>query len=662
MRVQTMNVKSKLIQNKKKQLKKAYKETKNGKRWNHNVISFLLSLVLISTQLLSATACAHTAIQADQSLYTNTATQADQSLECKIDTMMAKYIGISIQGAAIAVVKEDELIYMKGFGYADKEKNIAVDPQSTIFEYGSLSKLFVWIAAMQLAEQKKLDLNQDVRSYLPEELKKKFTYEDKVTMLDLMNHTAGFDDYIIGLFNREDDLIDLKTWLMNTDVRQYLKPGEKSVYSNYGAALAGFIIEQVSGLEFREYVTENIYKKAGLSDIYPESILPKGMLEHKSKAYKNAGSELTKANATYISAYPAGAANGTAEELAKFAIALLKDESPLFEHNQTRNEVFETSWLPEHGVMGTGMSHGFFQYPSDQLVLWHNGETANFSSFFLLIPEEKMAVCMVCNTGGEKVLQAEREIAFSFAKEWNTDAGNVETANQTNTNPNTASEEVIDPTLVAGNYQSLRRCHHGITQLLYLISPFDKIVSVNEDQTITIANEVYQQVKPYVFYCKESGRSIDFTTDGQEKVTGCHQLVGFQKISTFGVILYYLKAVLLLILLVVSVGYGIRKKGLYRKTALFLILLIGNVVLIAIRALNLQYFSAITGQIIVNYLITAAILISGILQMRAAVRKATETNQTGKKEAGVKETIVFYGMVFAFLFILASYGIYTIAG
>ncbi|MDD6071061.1 MAG: serine hydrolase [Clostridiales bacterium] len=96
-------------------------------------------------------------------------------------------------GMSVAVYDGNGIIYKNVFGYADKENNIKVDDQ-TVYDWGSTSKLLIWISVMQLVEQGKLNLQEDIRNYLPEGFLKNLSYDKAITMLDLMNHQAGFQE------------------------------------------------------------------------------------------------------------------------------------------------------------------------------------------------------------------------------------------------------------------------------------------------------------------------------------------------------------------------------------------------------------------------------------------------------------------------------------
>ena len=117
--------------------------------------------------------------------------------------------------ATISVVKDGEILFAKGYGFADVDEGIAVDPDATLFRIGSVSKLFVWISVMQLVEEGRLDLHADINDYL-EGVEIPPTWDEPVTMAHLMSHTPGFEDRVVGLFGRhEEQLIPLEEILSN---------------------------------------------------------------------------------------------------------------------------------------------------------------------------------------------------------------------------------------------------------------------------------------------------------------------------------------------------------------------------------------------------------------------------------------------------------------
>ena len=105
-------------------------------------------------------------------------------------------------GAVVSVVKDGQLFFSKGYGYSDLEGRKKVDPAKTLFRIGSVSKLFIWTSVLQLVEDGKLDLHEDVNTYLTD-LKVPRKYDMPITLANLMSHTPGFEDQIVGLFSHD---------------------------------------------------------------------------------------------------------------------------------------------------------------------------------------------------------------------------------------------------------------------------------------------------------------------------------------------------------------------------------------------------------------------------------------------------------------------------
>ena len=161
-------------------------------------------------------------------------------------------------GAVFLLVKDGRVFFARGYGYSDLMKRTAVDPAKTVFRVGSVSKLFTATAVLQLAERGEVDLHTDVNRYL-----KTFQLEENfpapVTLANLLTHTGGFDDRAIGIAARNaQDQAPLGEYLARSMPPRVRPPGEMYNYSSHGIALAGYIVETVSGQPFGEYVEKNI--------------------------------------------------------------------------------------------------------------------------------------------------------------------------------------------------------------------------------------------------------------------------------------------------------------------------------------------------------------------------------------------------------------------
>ena len=151
-----------------------------------------------------------------------------------------------------------EIFFTKGYGYADVAARKKVDHETTLFQIGSNAKLFTWTAVMQLVEQGKIDLNADVNTYLTD-WKVPATFPEPITMAHLMSHSAGLEDSIVGIFARsEEALIPIVPLLEQKFPARVMPPGELSAYSNLGAGLAAYIVQEVTGMPWHDYIRKNI--------------------------------------------------------------------------------------------------------------------------------------------------------------------------------------------------------------------------------------------------------------------------------------------------------------------------------------------------------------------------------------------------------------------
>ena len=419
-----------------------------------------------------------------------------EGLEEFVDKYAEEYIGDTVSGAAIIAIKDNQIVLSKGYGYADVENQIPMDPETTVLEWGSITKLFVWVSAMQLAEQGKLDLEEDVRSYLPEGFLTKLNFEEPITMLNLMHHNAGFEEYIFDLlFDSPEQLESLEESLKLAEPEQVYKPGEVVAYSNYSTSLAAYIIEGITGQPFYEYVDEHIFKKLGMN--HSTMHLPvednEEITLNKGKSYLTGeGGKFTESESYYISMYPSGGINGTALDLAKFAQALISPESEktsLFQESQTQSELLSTSYSPEEGV--PGLAHGFWEYDGEYRGLMHSGNTVAYSSNMQIVPEDNFAIIVLTNQADEI------DLTFGLMDEL------VGKGDQT------IQENLPSASEVEGTYLTTRRTYNGFMNLYAYLAQLD-VQSINDNEiALDLAGfkATYIQTSPYVYKLK-SGDDI----------------------------------------------------------------------------------------------------------------------------------------------------------
>src|SRR5947209_13367583 len=227
-----------------------------------------------------------------------------------------------IAGAVVCVVKDGKVLFTRGYGYSNVEKKTPVSPDSTLFRPGSISKLFTATAVMQLVQQGKLDLDRDVNDYLDFKIPPAFS--KPITLRNLLTHTPGFEETVKNLFIPENaPMVSLKEYLTGHIPKRIFPPGAVPAYSNYGVTLAGYIVERVSGREFNDYVTENMFKPLGMSHSTFAQPLPPDLKPLMSAGYE-LGSDKPKGFEN-VQVAPAGALSITAADISHFMIAHLQD-------------------------------------------------------------------------------------------------------------------------------------------------------------------------------------------------------------------------------------------------------------------------------------------------------------------------------------------------
>ena len=326
----------------------------------------------------------------------------------EIETKIMEYIKEhqdTTAGLAYSVFSGSEDLITGYYGYADIENHISVDDE-TVFEWGSASKIMVWISVMQLAEQGKLDFNADIREYLPSGFLSNVRYDSAITMVNLMNHSAGFQEDYVDLFVKDcTDFTCLEDALAAHKPEQIFEPGTVTAYSNWSTALAAFVVERVSGMGYVEYVHQNIFEPLGME----HSAIAMDLSDNEWVAAKRKELKSYDVNAAllpdsfyYITLYPAGMCTSTLEDFKKFAKSLLEEESVLFQKEGTRQLFF----TPSDYYSGTDVPrnyHGLWMIPLGVQTIGHGGNTAGCSSYLLLELNSKIGMVVMTNQANEVI-------------------------------------------------------------------------------------------------------------------------------------------------------------------------------------------------------------------------------------------------------------------
>jgi CubicO group peptidase (beta-lactamase class C family) len=284
----------------------------------------------------------------------------------------------------VAIVKDGELIFARGYGFADVAEQAPVDPYRTLFRPGSVSKLFTWVSVMQLVEQGKLDLDADVNTYL-----KSFaiddTFPEPITLRNIMTHTPGFEDGGLGylIIDDPEKAIPLRESMQRYQPERVNPPGTHTAYSNYAASLAGLIVENVSGLPFNDYVQQNIFDPLAMTSSTFEEPLPDRLDANMAKSYKADKGAFAEQPFEIVANFgPAGALSSTATDMVRFAQALLNggelDGNRILKP-ETVEQMLTRNFTHDERLMG--MLLGFYESDfNGNRVVGHGGDTQWFHS------------------------------------------------------------------------------------------------------------------------------------------------------------------------------------------------------------------------------------------------------------------------------------------
>ncbi|GAA3766051.1 serine hydrolase domain-containing protein [Flavobacterium ginsengiterrae] len=312
-----------------------------------------------------------------------------QNLEAKIDSLIPAKFKSENPGGAFLVVKKGKVLYRKAFGMADLELNIKMKPEF-VFEIGSMTKQFTAISVLILAEKGKLKLDDEITKFIPDYP----TNGNNITIHHLLTHTSGIKDFTsmkaIKNIAREDlspkELVD---FFKNEPID--FKPGEQYKYCNSGYVLLGYIIEIVSGESYKDFITKNIFKKAGMENTFYAS--HDRIIKNRVSGYRDKNGLV---NANYISfaiPYASGSIMSNVDDLAKWQHAL--DTNIIL--GKTFTQMAFTNYQLSNG---TYIDYGYgwhLEKLKNKTVREHGGSIFGFNSMGVYVPEEEIYVVGLSN-------------------------------------------------------------------------------------------------------------------------------------------------------------------------------------------------------------------------------------------------------------------------
>ncbi len=319
------------------------------------------------------------------SLFSTAFAQAD-AVDKFVQNQMAEH---HIPGVAIAVVKNGKVFKTKGYGVASVEFNAPVTTE-TVFEIGSVSKQITAAAIMLLVEDGKINLDDKISKFLPDTPE---AWKD-VTVRHLLTHTSGVKSYTsLGGFQLSKRY-KIKNFINELRPQPLdFEPGSDYKYSNSGYSLLGYIIESASGKNYWEFLRERIFKPLKMDKTADRD--PQFVIRNRATGYEWENGRLVGRDYELTDLFSAGAIVSTAEDLAKWNIAL-QDETIL--KNSSKNESWKPYILNSEKENSYGFGWGISDFRGQHLIS-HGGQTAGFAANNSRYVDADLSVIVLTNLG-----------------------------------------------------------------------------------------------------------------------------------------------------------------------------------------------------------------------------------------------------------------------
>jgi CubicO group peptidase (beta-lactamase class C family) len=397
-------------------------------------------------------------------------------------------------GAVVAIVKDGQVLFEKGYGYADLKTRKPVDPARTLFRPGSTSKLFTWTAVMQLVEQGKVDLDVDVNKYLDFQVPPRDG--QPITLRQIMTHRAGFEERIKDLVAFDIPETPLAEVLSGNMPARIHPAGTTSAYSNYATGLAGHVVERVSGLAFNDYIERNVFAPLDMKHSTFRQPLPAALKDDMSTGYEE--SDKPGKGFEVVNIPPAGSLSATGDDMAHFMIAHLADgrygDAQILKP-ETARTMHTTITRPFPDL--NGMALGFYQDNiNGHRVIAHGGDLNYFHSDLWLFLDDHVGVFVSVNALGKEGLgEGIRDDVFhEFADRYFPRSEPVQAIDEATAK---AHAQVL-----AGRYQTTRRGETTFLSLINMIQP--TTLTANPDGSIStkllLQPQTFVETRPWLWH------------------------------------------------------------------------------------------------------------------------------------------------------------------
>ena len=350
----------------------------NYSRQNLRPALSLLSLIIIVLAGMHSVASAQSS------------TLSDEALAAAVNEMLETTYKPDEPGAAVIVVRDGKVVLRKGYGRANMELGVPVEPDM-VFRTGSITKQFTAVAILMLLEQGKLALEDDITKFLPDYP----TKGQKITVEHLLNHTSGIKSYTslpewIPLWRK--DLSTSEMIALFKDKPMDFAPGERYAYNNSAYFLLGAIIEKVSGQTYADFIEKNIFAPLGMKHSFYDDTAR--IIPRRVAGYSKGKDGFV--NAAYLSMsqpYAAGSLVSSVDDLALW-------DAALYTEKLVKQETLKRAWTTSKLNNGKATNYGFgwsVNSYEGHPVIEHSGGIPGFATYALRMPNDRVYVAVLTN-------------------------------------------------------------------------------------------------------------------------------------------------------------------------------------------------------------------------------------------------------------------------
>jgi len=414
-----------------------------------------------------------------------------------------------IAGAVVSVTKDGKLLFAKGYGYSDVAKKTPVNPETTLFRPGSISKTFTWTAVMQQVEQGKLDLDRDVNEYLDFKVRPKFG--KPITLRNIMTHTSGFEETVKDLFvGTKEELRPMGQYLQEHMPERVYPPGTTPSYSNYATTMAAYIVQRVSGEDIYDYFDHHFFQPLNMQHATFRQPLPPSLLPDMSNGYVLGSGE--PKHFEWVEVAPAGSASISGVDMTHWMIMhlqngkygdvqILKPETATAMHARQQGP-----WPDSMNAMCLGF---YEESQNGHRIIGHGGDTLSFHSDLHLLLNDNVGFFVSYNSPGRDDVSPRGVLFDKFMERYFPSSTPA---------PATAATAAADAQTAAGTYSVSRRFETNVLSIISLlgetkivVNPKDNTIAINGQKDLNGQPKWYREIGPMLFQDVNSHDKLAFT-------------------------------------------------------------------------------------------------------------------------------------------------------